>query len=67
MDKIPIKFGKIAEMSDSSDIIYWQSKTDAEKFAEAWRLVKLACELKGIKEDELRFQRSIASLQRKKS
>jgi hypothetical protein len=59
---IPFKYGRLEEMSDDTDISYWQAKSDEMKFAEAWRLVELAHQIKG--EDELRFQRSVASLQR---
>lgn len=57
------RFGPLSQMSDKEDITYWQSRPDAEKFEEAWRLVVQAALLKGIREDELRLQRSIASLQ----
>lgn len=54
----------ITEMDDSDDIAFWQSRSDNEKFDEAWRLVLEACQLQGINRDELRFQRSVATLQR---
>lgn len=57
-------YGPLSEMNDHRDLLYWQAQTDEAKFAEAWRLVVQASELKGIKENELRLQRSIASFQR---
>lgn len=60
-------YGRLSEMNDAQDIAYWQTKSDGEKFAEAWRLAVQSCELNGICADELRFQRSVASLQRQKS
>lgn len=63
-NNLPFKYGKIDEMCDSDDIAYWQQCSDEQKFKEAWRLVVLACEIKGLSKDELRFQRSVAALQR---
>ena len=57
-------YAPLAEMSDRDDIAFWQSQSDEIKFAEAWRLAVQACELQGIGRDELRLQRSIATLQR---
>ena len=61
------KYGRIDEMSDAEDIRYWQARSDEDKFKEAWRLVELFAQLKGLTKDELRFQRSVASLQRQPS
>ena len=58
------KFGRVEDMSNRDDLEHWRSRSDAEKFDEAWRLVVQAFELKGIDKDELRFQRSVASLKR---
>jgi hypothetical protein len=57
-------YAPLAEMTDGHDIAFWQSQSDEAKFAEAWRLVVEACELQGIGQDELRLQRSAATLQR---
>ena len=65
--KMPFKYGKLEEMSDSDDLQFWRNKSDEQKFAEAWRLVELACQIRGTGKDELRFQRSVASLQRQES
>ena len=59
------RYGRIEEMSDASDIEYWQQQSDEEKFKEAWRLVELSFEMRGVSKDELRFQRSVASFQRR--
>lgn len=63
----PFKYGRLEDMNSDDDIAYWQSQNDTAKFKEAWRLVELAYELKGIPKHELRFQRSIATFQRQKS
>lgn len=64
-EEIPFKYGRIEDMSDDADIQFWQQQSDAAKFAEAWRLVELAYLVQGRDKDELRFQRSVASLQRR--
>lgn len=65
--ELNFQYGRIEDMSDFSDIHYWQQQSDEKKFAEAWRLVELAYEMKGLSKDELRFQRTVASLQCRKS
>ncbi len=64
---IPFRYGKIDEMDNGNDIAYWLTQSDEAKFNEAWRLVEQAYQIKGISLDELRFQRSVASLQRQES
>ena len=64
-DRNTFRYGRIEEMDDASDIDYWQQQSDEKKFEEAWRLVELSFEMRGLSKDELRFQRSIASLQRR--
>lgn len=59
-----IKYGKLEDMDDSFDLEFWQSQPATAIFDAAWEMVVFAHKLKGGKEDELRFQRSVASLQR---
>ena len=60
----PFTFGKLEEMRDDGDLEYWSRQSDEQKFHEAWRLVELAHQIKGLSKDELRFSRSVGSLQR---
>ena len=66
-DDIPFRYGRIEEMDDTDDLEYWRNQSVERKFAETLRLVELACEIKGLGKDELRFQRLVTSLQRWKS
>lgn len=59
-----IKYGKLEDMDNSFDLEFWQSQPASAIFKAAWEMVVFAHELKGGKRDELRFQRSVASLQR---
>ena len=51
----------------SFDIEFWQSLTDDQRLAAAWELVEDAHVLKGGNLDELRLQRSVTSLKRRRS
>ena len=46
------------------DIEFWQTLGDAKIFAAAWDLVVTAAGVRGIREDQLRLQRSVTKLER---
>jgi len=58
-------YGLLEDTSDTFDSTFWKYAFDIDKFKEAWRLVELAFELQGKSKDELRFQRSTFTFQRK--
>lgn len=49
------------------DYIYWQNQSSSARFQAAWELAYEYHKGKGMSEDELRLQRSIASFQRIRS
>jgi hypothetical protein len=60
------RFGKLSDSNDRSfDIEFWQSQSDKARFESAWQLVEFAHTVKGGDPNELRLQRSAASLQRR--
>ena len=61
---VMMRISNVADMDRSFDIEFWQSQDDAARFDAAWELVVFAHELKGQKEDELRLQRSVESIER---
>jgi hypothetical protein len=61
---VMMRVGNIADMDRSFDIEFWQSQDDTARFDAAWELVVFAHGLKGQKEDELRLQRSVESIER---
>ena len=61
---VMMRMGKVADMDRSFDIEFWQSQDDAARFDAAWELVVFAHGIKGQKEDELRVQRSVESIER---
>ena len=61
------RLGRISDGDDRSfDIEFWQSLTDDQRLAAAWELVEDAHVLKGGNPDELRLQRSVTSLKRRR-
>ncbi len=53
------RYGKlVSETSRSFDIEFWQSRTDAARYAAAWEMVVLAQEMKGRPREDLQLQRS---------
>jgi hypothetical protein len=64
---VMMRVGKVADMDRSFDIEFWQSQDDTARFDAAWEMVVFAHELKGQKEDELRLQRSVESIERSES
>ena len=62
------RLGRMSDGDDRSfDIEFWQSLTDDQRLAAAWELVEDAHVLKGGNPDELRLQRSVTSLKRRRS
>ena len=61
---VMMRVGNVADMDRSFDIEFWQSQEDNARFDAAWELVVFAHELKGQKEDQLRLQRSVESIER---
>ncbi len=48
------------------DLDFWQSLGDAKLFAAAWDLVVTAATARGADEDQLRLQRSVATVRRRR-
>lgn len=60
--------GKLSDGDDRSfDIEFWQSLTEDQRMDAAWELVEDAHIMKGGDRNELRLQRSITSLKRRRS
>jgi hypothetical protein len=58
----------VKEQGDHSfDIEFWQRLTDEQRMQAVWDLVVFDHELKGKDPDELRLQRTVEKLRRKKS
>jgi hypothetical protein len=60
-------YGRLQDAEEFPDLKYWQSQSDATKFAAAWEMVLDAHALKGEDLSESRLQRSVASFQRRES
>ena len=58
------RFTRIEDADRSFDLEFWQSQSDAARFAAAWELVVTAHRWKGRNPDELRLQRSVESFGR---
>ncbi len=67
-EKLPdgtmFRFGRIEDMDISFDLEFWQSQSPTSIFNAAWEMVVFAHKVKGGKENELRFQRSVCNLQK---
>ena len=48
------------------DVDFWQALGDAKIFAAAWDLVVTAAAMKGVREDQLELQRSVATFRRRR-
>lgn len=57
---------KRSEDDGSFDIEFWQKAGPTVIFESAWEMVVTAASIKGISIDELRLDRSIANLERKR-
>ena len=58
------RYCRIEEADRSFDLKFWQAQSDAARFAAAWEMVVTAQIWKGRDPNELRFQRSVATLRR---
>ncbi len=64
---IMTRLGKVSESGDHSfDIEFWQTLTDEQRMTAMWELVETAHTMKGGDPDELRLQRSVTSLKRRR-
>lgn len=62
-----MRLAKRSEQTDRSfDIEFWQSLSSEKRMDAMWELVEFAHKLKGGNPSELRLQRSVASLKRRK-
>ncbi len=62
------RMGKLSDGDDRSfDIEFWQSLTHEQRMNAAWELVTDYWSMKGKTPDELRLQRSVTSLKRRRS
>ena len=62
-----VRLGKLGDHDDKvADYEYWRSVSDEARYQAAWELVIQAHELQGKDLNELRFQRSVANLVRKR-
>lgn len=62
-----IKKRRLGEDETVENQLAWAALGDEEKFTQAWEMVQQAHLIKGGTLDELRFQRSVAVIGRKKS
>lgn len=64
-------FGTLKHLQDgfdrAFDLLYWQSRSSQERFDATWELAREYHLNNGMKEDELRLQRTIANFQRLRS
>ncbi len=65
--EMTVWYGRIEDAERYPDIDYWQSQPDAKKFDAAWQMVIEAYAIKGEDISELRLQRSVGGLQRRRS
>lgn len=65
--EMTVWYGRIEDAERYPDIAYWQSQPDAKKFEAAWQMVIEAYAIKGEDISELRLQRSVGGLQRRRS
>jgi hypothetical protein len=62
------RLGKIGEEDDKlRDYAEWERLGNEERFRVTWELVVQAWEIQGKSLDELRFQRSVTRIERRKS
>ena len=65
--EMTVWYGRREEADRYPDVKYWQSQPDAKKFEAAWQMVIEAYAIKGEDISELRLQRSVGGLQRRRS
>jgi len=61
------RLGLLSETNREFDVAFWQAQDAAARFAAAWEQIEFYHELKGLPKDELRLQRSIEVIQRRRS
>lgn len=62
-----IWYGRLDDAPRYPDVAYWQAQPDEKKFEAAWQMVIEAYAIKGEDISELRLQRSVGGLQRRRS
>lgn len=62
-----MRYCRIEDADRSFDLRFWQAQSDTARFAAAWEMVVTAQIWKGRDPNELRFQRSVATLRREPS
>lgn len=65
--KMTAWYGRLKDAEKYPDVKYWQSQPDSKKFEAAWQMVIDAYAMKGEDIRELRLQRSVGGLQRRRS
>lgn len=65
--EMTVWYGRREDAERYPDVAYWQSQPDAKKFEAAWQMVIEAYAIKGEDISELRLQRSVGGLQRRRS
>ena len=65
--KINVWYGRLKDAERYPDVPYWQEQPDQKKFEAAWQMVIDAYAIKGEDIRELRLQRTIGGLQRRRS
>ena len=65
--EIKVWYGRLKDAERYPDVPYWQAQPDEKKFEAAWQMVIEAYAIKGEDVSELRLQRSIGGLQRRRS
>jgi hypothetical protein len=58
------RHGKLAELDQSFDLMFWQDQSPQARFDAAWELVVHASKVKGGDVRQLRLQRSVEAFQR---
>ena len=64
--EMTVWYGRREDAERYPDVAYWQSQPDEKKFEAAWQMVIEAYRIKGEDISELRLQRSVGGLQRRR-
>lgn len=65
--EMTVWYGRREDAPTYPDVPYWQAQPDEKKFDAAWQMVIDAYAIKGEDIRELRLQRSVGGLQRRRS
>ena len=65
--EMTVWYGRREDAELYPDVAYWQAQPDAKKFEATWQMVIEAYAIKGEDIRELRLQRSVGGLQRRRS